>query len=331
MNSLKEEVVQYLSKVTGRGFRLRPLANTTQKLPLFIRHLYKLWELERFGGRIVLAAPTTTENHTPGELAKHCDLLQRALGVPVALVLSDIASYNRNRLVRMRVPFIIPGRQLFLPSMLIDLNETRITPKPLRAGISAATQTVVLYRLLCGNINELTLAELAQKLGYSAMTLTKAAAELGALELADVATAGRKRHIYFHAAGLELWKMAEPHLKSPVKDSHWVAGTAPRSATLFLAGVTALEKVSSLTGDSLPVMAQKTSHVRSLLDDGILKECPDQDEADTCLQEWRYDPAPFAEGKSVDRLSLYLALRETADERVRLALREMMEAVTWQS
>ena len=42
------------------------------------------------------------------------------------------------------------------------------------------------------------------------------------------------------------------------------------------------------------------------------------------IEGWRYDPTTLATGDCVDRLSLYLALRDTADERVRKELRTLL-------
>lgn len=47
------------------------------------------------------------------------------------------------------------------------------------------------------------------------------------------------------------------------------------------------------------------------------------------VEEWRYAPASFASDGRVDRLSLYLSLRDTKDERIQKALEEMMEEMPW--
>lgn len=47
------------------------------------------------------------------------------------------------------------------------------------------------------------------------------------------------------------------------------------------------------------------------------------------VEVWTYDPFLFATNNLVDRLSLFLSLKDNADERVQLSLREMMENVEW--
>ncbi len=322
--------VAYLTQITGTVPLLRPMPDATRKLPLFLRQLYAVQELELFGHTIALAATTTDAAHTPAELAKHHNLLQNALPIPVALVLPETtATYNRNRLVRQGVPFIVPNRHLYMPMLFVDLREGmrhRIEP---HARLSASAQVAVLYRLLHGPVDAFTLAEVAQKLGYSAMTLTKIAQELNAHELAQTVRQGRKLHLHFPVAGQELWELAKPLLQSPVKETYW-AQVAPGVALPFVAGISALAKVSSLLPDAQPVLALPGKRVQELRREEMLQFYPDAAQAVFSLQVWRYDPAPLAEGECVDRLSLYLSLRDSSDERVRLALHEMMEKIAWQ-
>jgi len=48
------------------------------------------------------------------------------------------------------------------------------------------------------------------------------------------------------------------------------------------------------------------------------------------IQRWRYSPAILADDRrTVDRLSLYLSLRDSADERIQSALSRMLEGVKW--
>ena len=49
----------------------------------------------------------------------------------------------------------------------------------------------------------------------------------------------------------------------------------------------------------------------------------------TTVEIWSYAPVLFAAVGWVDRLSLYLSLRETQDERVLAALDQMIKEVPW--
>ena len=156
--------------------------------------------------------------------------------------------------------------------------------------------------------------------------VTLAAEELTEFGLAEVETAGRKRNLRFLAVGHALWELALPHLRSPVVRRYWARGTAK---TLPSAGLSALEQMSDVMGDAVPVFAESARVLRALLDEGVLTVCEIQDDAELLVEAWRYAPQLFAKDGCVDKLSLFLSLRDMADERVQAALNKMLEEMTW--
>lgn len=57
--------------------------------------------------------------------------------------------------------------------------------------------------------------------------------------------------------------------------------------------------------------------------------CEVVDDAEAALECWTYDPARLAKGGPVDRLSLYLSLQDSHDERVQKELKAMLEGMKW--
>ena len=47
------------------------------------------------------------------------------------------------------------------------------------------------------------------------------------------------------------------------------------------------------------------------------------------IELWKYAPALFAQDGTVDRLSLYLSLKDSADERVQSALDVLLGEMEW--
>lgn len=47
------------------------------------------------------------------------------------------------------------------------------------------------------------------------------------------------------------------------------------------------------------------------------------------IELWKYAPAQFAKERIVDRLSLYLSLKDNTDERVQSALDALMGGMVW--
>ena len=139
--------------------------------------------------------------------------LKQRLHQEVVLVLIKLPSYVRNRLVRQRIPFIVPGTQMFLPMLMIDLREQ--FPKSndrMRPTLSAVSQLMVIYQILKESLDETPLGQIATRLGYSAMAISKAQEELQRAGLCEVIRAWRTVSLHFRARGKALWRQAEPLL-----------------------------------------------------------------------------------------------------------------------
>ena len=65
------------------------------------------------------------------------------------------------------------------------------------------------------------------------------------------------------------------------------------------------------------------------MEKGLLVSCPGPEEAHAQMECWHYDPRLLSDGPTVDRLSLFLSLREAADERVAQALHALLESLPW--
>jgi hypothetical protein len=282
-------------------------------------------------GRTFLAAiePDGVPTATPTEYAKHAEALRTAMGLPVALVLQPVPTHVRNRLVQRGVPFIVPGRQMFLPFLALDLRERDGCPVRGKgaATLTGAAQAVLLGHLLGKPVEGVPLGDVAVAFGYSAMMLSKIAAELAATGLATATREGRTRRLLFAEARQDLWERALPRLASPVRHRLWVRQWAGKDVRKVAAGLTALERYTDIADDRVPTYAMSRADLRTALARGDIVTCEDADEAVAAIEGWCYDPATLATGDRADRLSLYLALRETADERVQKELRTLIASI----
>ena len=185
MLSLKRQFFDHLAEVTGSVPDL--VAAKVVGLPLFLRERYQFGRTRLFGQSFLLALEQgTPESATPGEYEKHADTLRTQAGEPIVLVLPALPSYVRNRMVRCGLPFIVPGSQIFLPTALIDLRERFRQPKP-KAGkpLTPAAQCVLLYHLQRQPLENLPLREIAERIGYSPVMLTKVKSELLTADFAN--------------------------------------------------------------------------------------------------------------------------------------------------
>ncbi|MEI6788027.1 MAG: hypothetical protein WCL49_06065 [bacterium] len=329
--NLEAEYRRYIEEATGSA----PLMEEVQseiagRLPLYLRSYYRLAKTQLFGRQSLLAIQNPdTDTATPSEYARHHNTLRASFDNEVVLVLHQVSSYGRQQLVRLGIPFVVPHRQAFLPPMMVDLHERfpRTTSQPV-SRLAAAAQVVLLRHLLGRHVEGVSLRELAGELGYSAMTLSTVRIELESLGLCKSIQKGRSTQIEFPAPMRELWERAESHLLSPVKARHWVRFIRKDERNLH-AGLTALAAASMISDDELPTCSMKSSDYRAQLERGDIARCHGAEDAQARVECWAYDPHLLSDGSAVDRLSLYLSLRGTHDERIEKALTALLEGMPW--
>jgi hypothetical protein len=181
MNTLIDATVEYLTRVTGETPRIEPILDQlVSTLPLYLRQRYEFFRADVFGRRCFLASENSpTGELSPTEYGHDVMQLKQRFHEDVILVLMKLPSYVRNRLVRQRIPFIVPGTQMFLPMLMIDLQEHFLKSNDrMRSTLSAASQVVVIYQILKEPLDDMPLGQIATRLGYSAMVMSKVQDEL---------------------------------------------------------------------------------------------------------------------------------------------------------
>jgi hypothetical protein len=326
MQSTLEELVRYLEHSLGVTVSPRPWQN--ERLPHFLRESYELNEVEVLGTKCLLMVDTSPEELAPAALRKHVGLVQARWGGDVVYVRGSVTAYNRKRLVEHKVPFIVPGNQMYLPALAIDFREHFRRQQTRPARLSPSGQALLIHLLLRTGREVVTAQEAAGQLGYSAMTMTRAFDELETTQLARVSRRGKERCLRAAGAPQEVWAEAQNVLRSPVKKRLFIHGLEiarqwPRG------GLTALAQYTMLASPARRTHSLGSKEWASLRGEQEVIPVPQQDPKGLEIEVWSYSPLLFAKGDVVDPLSLYLSLREDDDERVAASLEELMEELAW--
>jgi DNA-binding MarR family transcriptional regulator len=327
--SAPTDVVDYLTGVTGETPWIEPVPDQlVSTLPLYLRQRYDLFRADLFGRACVLARENSpTGDLSPTEYKHEVTQLKQRLHEDVVLVLMKLPSYVRNRLVKQRIPFIVPGTQMFLPMLMIDLREQFAKSEDrMRSTLSAVSQVVVIYQILKESLDETPLGQIATRLGYSAMAMSKAQDELQTAGLCEVIRTWRTVSLHFTARGKALWQRAEPLLTTPVRRKLWIRWGQPR-ARAVLAGTTALSGASMLADDRVPTYAMRDKNLTNAMDKGEIFGCGGPEEAEARMEAWKYDPWILADNDAADRCSLYLSLRQSTDERIQKEIRSLIDGI----
>lgn len=330
MKDLKQELESYLEAAMGLQV-VAPEQSQQGALPHFLAQLYEPRPMQ-VNGRLWLAVFLREgADLRPAAFEKHVHQLSWGSAEGYFLVARGLPGYVRKRLIERRIPFVIPGSQLYLPQMGMELR-----PKQPRADaqsvplekMSPATQLVVILALnnrLEPTVSPLMLAHLT---GYTPMTMTRAWNELEALGLGVQLREGRQRLLSFPEGLRALWERARHFMRSPVQDSFRVRVSALALGRPLLAGTSALAEASRLAAPRMPIYAVSREEWGEIRRAGF--EHIPLEEPGTCwMQVWRYPPGLISRLPQVDPFSLCLSLQGETDERVQAALEEMMEQHQW--
>ncbi len=321
-----KEAEAYLKEILGLDVHIQSIAlNRKANLPLFIRQLYAFYQVRLFGRKIIFLKKKNDEPKTADQLRKHARLVEQVFDCPIVFVLPFLEAYNRKRLIQKQVGFIVPGKQLFIPQLLIDLRDYRQTVPAKKEKLTPAAQCIFLYHLLKENIEAFSLKKVAKKLGYTQATVTRAVQVLVNKSIATKIAKNKEVRIVFDRNKKELWQKALPLLQTPVKNVYFLEHL-PQVNSVYRASFSALAYYTDLSGGEINYFAVSQNGFNELKKKKKIQIVNSAD-AQINLQVWKYNPGVLADDQVVDPLSLYLSLKDQEDERVQKALDTLLEHV----
>lgn len=306
-----------------------------QLLPLFIREAYSFSIVGINGHEFILADLHEDVDFNSIKIDKTLQQIVATLNKKVILGLKSVSSISRKRLIDKKINFIVPDKQMFLPDLLIDLNERfpLFKERHKTEKLIPSAQLILLYHLLqpTGQIplSELSYKLLAIKFDYTQMAISMAAENLQNLGLC-IASGKRGKKLQFIKDKTELWEKASPYLISPVLKKVYVDDIP--EVPYMDSNLTALPAYSNMNPSRQRYIAiEKNIYYPLTQNEGLVNE--NDIEGLYCMEVWKYDPIILGElitdKNIVDPLSLYLSLRDEEDERIEMALDQIIKKFIW--
>jgi hypothetical protein len=327
MKKLIHQLERYLRETIGIPVGAHPWEKGSG-LPQYLRARYRFFRMDVLGTDCVLMADTGEEEQTPWVIGKHLDQVRSRGQVEVVYVRHAVTSYNRKRLIEQKVPFIVPGNQMYLPMLGIDLREHLKRLREKRQVFSPSTQALILHVLWRKETDKVTPAEIAHRLGYSPMTMTRAFDELETAGIGEHSVLGKERHLHFPETGKPLWGKVLPYLITPVRKRRYVTSSI-QTENGSLAGLSALARYTLLAEPKVKVFAFSSDHWKVRMQQDKILELALPEPGSFEIELWKYSPVHFTHEGKVDRLSLYLSLKDSTDERIQSALDALLGGMEW--
>ncbi len=318
-----QETKKYLNEVLGIEVVMKRLQSARLKnLPLFIRQMYDFYQVRLLEREMVFLKSKSDETASPDRLRKHLQTVEKALDAPVVFIFPFLQAYNRKRLIRKRIAFIIPGKQMFIPWLMIDLRELGHSVPSQKEKLLPAAQCLLIYHLLKEDLGSFPLKTVAEKLHYTQATVTRAVQALVEKELANKKIQNREIRIRFKYKDQELWGKALPVLQNPVKKACSLE-ELPDKDIVYVTSFSALAHYTDLAADQKRHFAMAEKDFQWLKKERQIRIIPGNN-GNIYLEVWKYPPGILADNGMVDPLSLYMTLKEEKDERIELALEKMI-------
>ena len=297
-------IIKYFKTAVGIDLSVVPYNKMDlRKFPAYLQELYNFYHGVILEQPMLLVEFTGDDPLSPGLYKKHQTLFDLITKVPIVFVFRTLPSYHRTRLSLQGINYIIPNTQIFMPFLMIlcDKISASLT---IPGTISPSAQELLLYYFLHSN-NELSYEMLEKGTGMPYPTVCRAVDTLKKASLCEVVGNHRKT-IYFEEDKNILLKNSLQMMKSPVTKVIY-ADSVPEGAVM--AGASALSAYSKVQSDGYRHVAISRDDYKRLRDFSI-----DDRYLPVHIQVWRYDPNLFAHEGRVDKISLFLSMRDNLSE-----------------
>ena len=317
---------KYLAEIFGVSVKIENWDGKS-KLPLYLRNKREYFVLS-MGNIQSLLMKNNSDNFNVSGFEKEMQEIKKYAEIPVILWLDAVSTYQRNALVKNRIPFIVPNSQIFIPELGMSLKEFCAGRKGKVEKISAAAQFLLLYFIYQKKHEEKSQSEIAEYLNMSAMNISRAVQELKEVGLLESRKERTSKVLKSVAIGKELYQISRGYLQSPVQKKIYVS-LKYFDMDLPFAGETALAKKSMLNYPKCTVFAMDKKLVKNIPQEAIVEPKLMTDNDYVEIELWKYNPSVYTSDQMVDIVSLVQSLKDVEDERVEMQIEEIMEEYKW--
>lgn len=291
------------------------------KLPLYLRNAYKLSLLRIADMDCLLAKPDEDINLT--SLRKQRIQLMKLTGLECVIHFVHASTYIKRKLTEEGVPFIIEGKDVYLPFLGIALSHSKDRVVKAVEKISFSTQRLLLTALY-QHWNGLNLSGAAKVLNVSKMTISRCYNQIQAVGLPFIQKTDKECRFVWEDSPQAYWSLIGPHLRNPVKQEYRLDTPIPIGDYLP-GGMTALCQYSMLNDNTYPTYAITALQEKELALQDV-DQVPEREQPMALIQVMQY-AVHFRNGDATDPITAFLSLKkqDREDPRVTDALNEILE------
>ena len=317
------DMKEFLEKILRQNVIMTKNKEVYKKLPLVYRGRYDIFTVETNGALWMAIHPKDDVGLVM--LRRDRAGVEKMTGLNCAIFLDRTTFYIKEKMMEEGIPFVIEGKQVFLPFigyLLSKENERELAPVHL---ISFLTQKMLLMAIY-ERWNEVKVSGAAKRMGVSTKSASRCFDELEYLNIDVLGMKGKSRVINIPDDRKQLWQQIERVLRNPVIRRFVLREDMKIEKK---AGISALCEYSLLSDNVYPTYAVTK---RELKASGVKveKQVSELEEIGCVVLELGYFIDFLGKGFQ-DPLSVVLSLtgEEQEEERVDISINEMLEEYVW--
>jgi hypothetical protein len=314
---------EFLEKTLRQNVSIEESEYLNDKLPLVFRGRYIFYKVETNGLLWIAIQPKNDVGIVT--LRKDRAKIEKIAGLNCAIFLNTTTFYIKEKLVEEGIPFVLNGKQVYLPFigyLLSSECERNIEPVHL---ISFLTQRLI-FTAIYGKWKNVTVSEAAEKIGVTKMSVSRCFDEIEYLNVDILGMKGKSRVITIPEDIKKLWYDMKDVLRNPVIARYELLEDIELEKK---AGISALCEYSLLSDNEYPTYAITK---REIAESGIkkMRQVHPGEEVGCVVLELGYF-VDFKNNTLEDPMSVALSFSETEkqDERISISIDEMLKEYIW--
>ena len=311
----------------GFEFNIEPVK--IKGLPVYITAGRSFFRLSYRDNDFILVKLSPDEKFGVVALEKQAVQISSKAESHVAFGFESISRSQRDSLMNRNIPFISDSGQLYLPFLGMMLSDKFVQKKNRTAfsKMMPITQAVYLYLVYKCNDKMVMKKNVADDLGVTRTSVTRASEQLLTLDLITQDIRGKEYYMSVKFKGMEMYEKAKPYLINPIQKRITVIKDDIYNS-YPLSGESALAKATMLNMPMIPEYAAYKSDI-SISDSSLVDTRWEPSLEAVNLELWKYNPKLFAKNGIVDPISLALCFENNADERIESSIEEYLEGYKW--
>ncbi len=310
--------MNYIENTLGIKVHYQPW-NHTDELPYYLLDRYDFQQATLDSVKTLFLYPKA-ELDQLASVKKQIAKIQKLEPLPVVIILNNI---SRNRLQYMllaHIPFIVPEKQIYLPFLGVALQNKFDAESIRTEHLQPSSQVLFLYYLYQKK-QQIYMSDAGKKLGFSAMTVTRAVRQLEQTTFFTTEKDGVQKKLIGKYPARELYDKMRPYLISPVRKTVYI-DKQTHLTPMRIAGMSALSQMSMINPPDILCYAVNGKKEEFTGTD-ILMDAS----AQVKVELWKYNPDILSENDVVDPLSLAISLKDDPDERIEEAVEILINKI----